>query len=175
MSKSFWEAKFDEYKNSHSLRISDLTYLDLASLEKVLVRDLGHNLQILCHRSDLGNKVCLAATHVSCEKVINTLVDHNQKLQKDLKSLRSVVSQQQSSLESVQKSQVELGSELKGLRAVVLQNRPLTSGDIEELVLKISQQPKAIEQQTENLTVELTQKVQQIEHLIHRLEKTILG
>jgi len=157
--RSFWEKELENLKNSHSLEVPRLDYLDLATSEKVTQKDIAYNLRILAYREDLGNKVCLSAINTCQELTVQELRKDNQKLQADLRNCKREVTR----LSAIQESTLQ---EVQQLR----KRRPLSKEDVEELVIKISEQPKFIEQQTEALT-ELSQKVDKIEKLI----KVIVG
>lgn len=82
---------------------------------------------------------------------------------------------QREDLKDILKRQSDLEREISNLRKDYLGRKPLSKEDVEELVLKISEQPKFIEKQTEALTEELSRKVDKVEGLIHRLEKVLTG
>ncbi|ANN87817.1 ORF1 [Canna yellow mottle associated virus] len=169
--KQFWDSKFSEFKEHSALISANLEYLDLASQAKVTVKDLSHNFQIFCYRQDLGHKVLLAATHKSCKEVTEALQEDNEKLQKDLKANKAAVLLQQQTIQKLVESCDNLHKEITKLKKIP---KPLSKEDVEELVVKISEQPKFIERQTEALIEELSSKVNKIEALIHRLEKVLL-
>nr|AVT44081.1 hypothetical protein [Canna yellow mottle virus] len=172
MSKSFWEQKLLDYKNSHTLEVANLEYLDLAGQENIKNRDLAHNLHILCYRNDLGNKVTLAAIHKCSEDVIKELRLDNAKLQKDLRANKAAVLSQQQTIQELIGGYNNLQKEIVQLKKIP---KPLSKEDVEGLVIKISEQPKFIEKQTEALIEELSSKVNKIEALIHRLERVLLA
>ncbi|RZS24640.1 hypothetical protein BHM03_00057724, partial [Ensete ventricosum] len=142
---------------------------------KVTNKDLAWNIQIFGYRSDLAGKVNLAATHVAKEKIIKELREDNIKLQNSVRACKSAINAQKAEIQGLKEAQDTTKKEVLELKEALLQRRPLSKKDVEELVLRISEQPKFIEQQTEALTVELSQKVDKIEKLIHRLEKTLVG
>lgn len=82
---------------------------------------------------------------------------------------------QRSDLKDALKKQDVLAKELQALREDYLRRRPLSKEDVEELVVRISEQPKFIEKQTEALTEELTKEVQTLKVIIHSFEQRLLG
>ncbi|KAJ8458737.1 hypothetical protein OPV22_031663 [Ensete ventricosum] len=149
MTQTFWEKELESWKNSHSLDKSRLDYLDLAEKDKVTNKDLAWNIQIFGYRSDLAGKVNLAATHVAKEKIIKELREDNIKLQNSVRACKSAINAQKSEIQSLKEAQNTVKKEVSELKEALFQRRPLSKKDVEELVLKISEQPKFIEQQTE--------------------------
>ncbi|AXP07688.1 ORF1 protein [Enset leaf streak virus] len=175
MTQTFWEKELENWKNSHNLDKARLDYLDLAEKDKVTNKDLAWNIQIFGYRSDLAGKVNLAATHVAEGKIIKELRKDNIKLQNSVRACKNAIDTQKFEIQSLREAQDTIRKEVSELKEALFQRRPLSKRDVEELVLRISEQPKFIEQQTEALTIELSQKVDKIEKLIHRLEKTLVG
>lgn len=175
MTQSFWEKELEGWVNSDGLRQARLEFLDLANQEKVSHKDLAWNIQVFGFRSDLAGKVNLAATHVAKEQVIKELREDNIKLQNSVRACKSAINAQKAEIQKLKESQDIIQQEVLGLKEALIQRRPLSKKDVEELVLRISEQPKFIEQQTEALTVELSSKVDRVEKLIHKLEKTLIG
>nr|AHM92955.1 hypothetical protein [Banana streak MY virus] len=174
---TYWDKTFENYKNSHTKSIADLEYLNLAGIEKVSNKDLAHNLHVNTYRSDLGFKVVISS--LTKERKLNLQnKEELEKLHKKLElfgDLDKIVRSQRTELKKANQSLEDLNRELQALRSDYLSRRPLSKKDVEELVLRISEQPKLVEQQTEALTRELSEKVDKVEALIHRLEKVIIG
>lgn len=151
--------------------------MNLAGIEKVSNKDLAHNLHVNTYRSDLGFKVVIAS--LTKERKLNLQnKEELEKLHKKLElfgDLDKIVRSQRTELKRANQSLEDLNRELQALRSDYLSRRPLSKKDVEELVLRISEQPKLVEQQTEALTRELSEKVDKVEALIHRLEKVIIG
>lgn len=93
----------------------------------------------------------------------------------EIHRLSQIVKTQREDLKDILKRQSDLEREISNLRKDYLGRKPLSKEDVEKLVLKISEQPKFIEKQTEALTEELSRKVDKVEGLIHRLEKVLTG
>lgn len=134
-------------------------------------------MHINTYRSDLGFKVVISS--ISKERKINLQIKEEiENLHKKLElfgDLDKIVRSQRTELKQANQRLENLSRELQALRTDYLSRRPLSKKDVEELVLRISEQPKFIEQQTEALTRELSEKVDKVEALIHRLEKVIIG
>lgn len=176
MVEQAWDQKFQEFLNSTECTQASLEYLDLADA-KVSNRDLAHNLRINAYRQSLTGKVLWASGRKNRDLILQVISE--QKAQKEqiseIENLSRVVRSQRSDLKRANQKIEGLESEIKALRQEYLNRRPLSKQDVEELVLKISEQPKFIEQQTEALTVELSAKVDKIEALIHKLERVVTG
>lgn len=168
-----FEKQLNTWKQAWDSR-KDLDYLNIDSSSK---SDFAHNLRIVSYRVDLGNKAIFALSKQSCIHILDVKEELKTQATKlgEIEQLSKVVRSQRANLKSLIAKQEVLEKELQGLRQDYLGRRPLTKTDVEELVLRISEQPKFIEKQTENLTVELTKKVDKVEGLIHRLEKIITG
>ncbi|KAG6512726.1 hypothetical protein ZIOFF_030855 [Zingiber officinale] len=93
----------------------------------------------------------------------------------EISRLSKIVSQQREDLLQLLKQQNQLKEEILQLRQDYLKRRPLSKKDVEELVIKLSEQPKHIEKQTETLTEELSKKVDKVEELINHLKQVIVG
>lgn len=168
-----FEKQFNTWKQAWDSR-KDLDYLNIDSTSKL---DFAHNLRIVSYRVDLGNKAIFALSKQNCIHILDVKEELKAQAVKlgEIEQLSKVVRSQRANLKSLISKQESLEKELQGLRQDYLGRRPLTKTDVEELVLRISEQPKFIEKQTENLTVELSKKVDKVEGLIHRLEKIITG
>lgn len=168
-----FERQFETWKRFWESR-KDLDYLNIDSTSKV---DFAHNLRVASYRVDLGNKVIFALCKQNCIHTLDVKKQLEEQADKltELDRLSKVVRSQRADLKAVLQKQEKLEEELQQLRQDYLGRRPLSKKDVEELVLRISEQPKFIEKQTEALTVELSSKVDKIEGLIHKLEKTLTG
>nr|WCR39428.1 ORF1 [Pineapple bacilliform ER virus] len=175
MSQKYWEQKFEEYRNSHTREIADLAYLNLEGAEKVTHKDLAHNLRINTYRQDLANKILTGLSHKHTADIIREVHEDNRKLQNSLRACERVLKEQQAELTTIRSTVPALREELRKIQQSWAEHRPLSKDDVESLVLRISEQPKFIEQQTEALIRELTSKVSRVERLIHQLEERILG
>ncbi|KAG6483950.1 hypothetical protein ZIOFF_060743 [Zingiber officinale] len=58
-------------------------------------------------------------------------------------------------------------------RRFPLENKPLTKRQLEDLIIKITEQPKLIEHQVLQLLEELKKKVVRVETLLHKVEKWV--
>nr|AHM92958.1 hypothetical protein [Banana streak VN virus] len=174
---SYWDLEFEKYKNSHSKSVSDLSYLDLASADKVSNKDLAFNLHINTYRSDLGFKVAIHSLSKNRELLIQNrkLLEEQKQQLSEINNLSKVVRLQRADLKETLRRQDVLAKELQALRKDYLERRPLSKEDVEELVVRISEQPKFIEKQTEALTEELTKEVQALKLIIHNFEQKLLG
>nr|WET17317.1 hypothetical protein [Banana streak Musa itinerans virus] len=174
---SYWDLEFEKYKNSHSKSVSDLSYLDLATAEKVSNKDLAFNLHINTYRSDLGFKVAIHSLSKNRELLIQNrkLLEEQKQQLSEINNLSKVVRLQRADLKETLRKQDVLAKELQALRKDYLERRPLSKEDVEELVVRISEQPKFIEKQTEALTEELTKEVQALKVIIHNFEQKLLG
>ncbi|AAY99425.1 ORFI [Banana streak virus Acuminata Yunnan] len=175
--ESYWDLEFEKYKNSHSKAISDLSYLDLATAEKVSNKDLAFNLHINTYRSDLGFKVAIHSLSKNRELLIQNrkLLEEQKQQLSEINNLSKVVRLQRADLKETLKRQDVLAKELQALRKDYLERRPLSKEDVEELVVRISEQPKFIEKQTEALTIELTKEVNTLKSIIKDFEQRLLG
>nr|UYO08697.1 gp1 [Banana streak IM virus] len=174
---SYWDQEFEKYKNSHAKSISDLAYLNLETADKVSNKDLAFNLHINTYRSDLGFKVAIHSLSKNRELLIqNRKLLEKQELQlQEVHKLSKVIRSQRSDLKDILERQDVLTKELQALRKDYLRRKPLSKEDVEELVVRISEQPKFIEKQTEALTEELTKEVQTLKVIIHNFEQRLLG
>nr|WIA47476.1 P1 [Andraeanum bacilliform virus] len=142
-----WEQSVEDWYNTS--RTSGLEYLDLAEDPKPNHKQLAHNLAVIFDKISLGNRI-----HIKNQKIIQEhLILYNQKL-----------SQLESTIDKLQENIKRLEKE-----------KPLTKRDIEDLLFKISEQPKFIEKQTKSLLEEVTKKVDKLEHLVKEVERNILG
>lgn len=99
-----------------------------------------------------------------------------QRLQlQEIQRLSRIVRSQRADLKETLQKQDDLAKELQALRKDYLERRPLSKEDVEELVIRISEQPKFIEKQTEALTEELTKEVKALKLIIHNFEQRLLG
>nr|WEX32081.1 hypothetical protein [Dioscorea bacilliform SN virus] len=119
-------------------------YLDLYTVEKPTNKQLATNLCYLNHQEKLLSRVSLK---------------HFFKLQEEIQELKA-------------ENQV-LRKHLVNLTKEVVENRPLTEKKVQELVLRIIEQPKEIEQQAVRLTVDLQQKLDRVEAIVKRLEGAV--
>nr|WCR39425.1 ORF1 [Pineapple bacilliform CO virus] len=175
MSQRYWEHKFEEYRNSHTQEVANLSYLNLEGAEKVTHKDLAHNLRINTYRQDLASKVLTGLSHKHTADIIREVHEDNRKLQNSLKACEKALKEQQAELTAIKSTVPVLREELRKIQQSWAEHRPLSKDDVEKLVLRISEQPKFIEQQTEALIKELTGKVNRVENLIRQLEERILG
>ncbi|AAR86690.1 ORF1 [Banana streak GF virus] len=168
-----FENQFLSWRNSWQ-NWKDLDYLNLESSSRA---DLAHNLRITAYRVDLGNKALFALSKQNCLHTLDLRTKlQEQELQlQEIGKLSKIVRQQRNDLKLLLSKQDHLQEEILQLRQDYLKRRPLSKEDVEELVIKISEQPKFIEKQTEALTEELAKKVDKVEEPIHHLRKTILG
>ncbi|AAU95073.1 unknown [Banana streak VN virus] len=141
---SYWDLEFEKYKNSHSKSVSDLSYLDLASADKVSNKDLAFNLHINTYRSDLGFKVAIHSLSKNRELLIQNrkLLEEQKQQLSEINNLSKVVRLQRADLKETLRRQDVLAKELQALRKDYLERRPLSKEDVEELVVRISEQPK---------------------------------
>lgn len=174
-SSSYWEETFKNLRSSHSKDIAELDYLDLASQPKVTNKDLSYNLRILQYRVDLGQKVIFTAIRQSQELTLQDIKGDQKKIQQSIQACKNVVIKQQQQIEDLSKGQAVIHQEVLRLKEALRNQKPLTKKDVEELVVTISQQPKFIEKQTEALTEHLAQEVAEVQKLIKRLEKVLMG
>ncbi|CAA37108.1 unnamed protein product [Commelina yellow mottle virus] len=142
---------------------------------KINLRDLAHNIHIIAHRVALGFKVI----YLYLVDIIFPLLKNIQKSQKEssenLQSVLKIVKEQRRSLKQIEDQLSKVQSELAKLREDYLSRRPLSKQDVEELVVRISEQPKFIEKQTEALTEELKLKVEEVAKLIHSFKGMVLN
>ncbi|KAG6524818.1 hypothetical protein ZIOFF_014762 [Zingiber officinale] len=125
-----WEEHIQEWYTKS--HTSNLEYLDLAKTEKhPTKRELAHNISVIYDR------VCL-----SCRV--------------HLKNFKQI----QEQLEELKVENQKLGEALKNLTTEVLENKPLTKRQLEDLIIKITEQPKQIEQQALQLSEELKRKIE---------------
>nr|WEX32078.1 hypothetical protein [Dioscorea bacilliform SN virus] len=119
-------------------------YLDLYIVDKPTTKQLATNLSYLNHQAKLLSRVSLKH-FFQLEEEIQGLKAENQVLRKHLVNLTKEV----------------------------VENRPLTEKKVQELVLRIIEQPKEIEQQAVRLTVDLQQKLDRVEAIVKRLEGAV--
>ena len=55
-----------------------------------------------------------------------------------------------------------------------MENRPLTEKKVQDLILKITEQPKEIEQQAVRLSEDLKIKLERVEALLKKIEGSVL-
>lgn len=122
-------------------RSTEPEYLDLYIVDKPTNKQLATNLTYLNHQEKLFSKVSLKHFYQLHEE-IQQLKAENQKLRKDLVSLTREV----------------------------VENRPLTEKKVQDLVLKITEQPKEIEQQAVRLTKDLASKLDRVEAILRKIE-----
>ncbi|QED42784.1 ORF1 [Agave badnavirus A] len=172
MSLEYWLKQFEDLKDSLEAEVGDLAYLDLSNIPKPKISDLAHNLRILSFRSALGDKVNLTATHVAQKQLLEALADQDKELQGQLTALKKALKQHGLVLRHLQET---LPQQITSLKAQLSKIHPLTKEDVRELVLQLIEQPKAIERQTEELTQQLSSKVDRVERLIRELENKLIG
>lgn len=151
-----FENQFKVWKDNWNNR-RNLDYLNLESLSK---EDFSHNLKVTAYRIDLGNKALFALGKQSCLHILELrtkLQEQEQQLQ-EVPKLAEIVKQQRADLKELLSKQDLLKEEVLRLKQDYLGKRPLSKKDVEELIVKISEQPKLIEKQTEALTQELSKK-----------------
>ncbi|KAG6485268.1 hypothetical protein ZIOFF_053802 [Zingiber officinale] len=140
-----WEEHIQEWYTKS--HTSNLEYLDLAKTEKQPTqRELAHNLSVIYDR------VCL-----SCRV--------------HLKNFKQI----QEQLEGLKKENQKLSEALKNLTREILENKPLTKRQLEDLIIKITEQPKQREQQVLQLSEELKQKVDKVETLLKKVESWVFS
>lgn len=122
-------------------RTANLEYLDLTESSKPTSSDLAHNISVVYDRVCLSSRV-----HI-----------------KNFKKILEV-------LESLKAENLRLNQALKNLTTEVVQNRPLTERRVQEIVLQIVAQPKAIEEQALKLSEDLKQKLDRVEQILHKVE-----
>lgn len=126
-------------------RSTEPEYLDLYIVDKPTNKQLATNLTYLNHQEKLFSKVSLKHFYQLHEEIQQLKVE-NQKLRKDLVALTREV----------------------------VENRPLTEKKVQDLVLKITEQPKEIEQQAVRLSEDLKKKLERVESLLKRIEGAVL-
>ena len=119
-------------------------YLDLYIVEKPTNKQLATNLCYLNHQAKLLSRVSLK---------------HFFQLEEEVRSLKA-------------ENQV-LRKHLVNLTKEVVDNRPLTEKKVQELVLRIIEQPKEIEQQAVRLTIDLQKKLDRVEEILKKLEGAV--
>nr|AFH88827.1 ORFI [Banana streak OL virus] len=176
MVEKTWDQKFQEFLNSSELTQAQLEYLDLATEAKVSNKDLAHNLHINTYRLSLTGKVLWTSGRKNRDLLVQ-IIGEQEAQKKDLlelQNLSKIVRSQRNDLKKAHEKLDVLSDELKALRKDYLKRRPLSKEDVEELVLRISEQPKFIEKQTEALTEELTKEVQNLKKIIHDFERKLM-
>ncbi|ATW01247.1 ORF1 protein [Dioscorea bacilliform RT virus 3] len=126
-------------------RSTEPEYLDLYTVDRPTNKQLASNLCYLNHQAKLLSRVSLK---------------HFFKLQEEIQELKA-------------ENQV-LRKHLVNLTKEVVENRPLTEKKVQELVLRIIEQPKEIEQQAVRLTVDLQKKLDRVEEILKKLEGAVL-
>lgn len=124
---------------------SNLAYLDLAENSKPSLKEISNNIAVIYDRTCLSSRVHLKNFKLILEEIENLKTENRR-----------------------------LSTALKNLTKEVVENRPLTERKVEELILKIVAQPKAIEEQTIKLTEELRKRIDQVEKVAQRIETAIL-
>nr|ASG91842.1 ORF1 [Cacao swollen shoot virus] len=119
---------------------ANLEYLDLATTSKVTNNQLAHNLSVTFDRISLGNRVFI----------------------KNFKQIQESILEVHRKIESVESSVKKIQKQLR-------ENKPLTEGEVRNLVKEIAQQPKIVEEQALRLTQELEAKLDRVEKLLHQL------
>ncbi|KAG6523877.1 hypothetical protein ZIOFF_013764 [Zingiber officinale] len=117
---------------------ANLEYLDLAKTEPTL-KELAHNIAVTYDRVSLSNRINLK---------------NFKQIQEELEVLKS---------ENKRLTQAE-----KDLTQEILENRPLTERQINSLLAKIKEQPKAVEERT--IKEDLSKKLERVEELLYKLE-----
>nr|ULR16444.1 ORFI [Banana streak CA virus] len=176
MVEKTWDQKFQEFLNSSELTQAQLEYLDLAD-EKVSNKDLAHNLRINTYRLSLTGKVLWTSERKNRELILQVIEEQKdqRKQLEELQHLSRIVRNQRSDLKRALEKLDVLSEELQALRKDYLKRRPLNKEDVENLVVRISEQPRLIEKQTEALTEELTKEVQHLKKIIHTFEQKLMG
>nr|AMW92449.1 hypothetical protein [Banana streak virus] len=172
-----WDKKFQEFLESSELTQAQLEYLDLATEAKVTNKDLAHNLRINTYRQSLTGKVLWASQRKNRDLLLQVVKEQEAQKQEllELQNLSKIIRSQRSDLKRAHEKLDVLSEELKAPRSDYLKRRPLSKEDVEELVVRISEQPKFIEKQTEALTEELTKEVQNLRRIIHDFERKLMG
>lgn len=127
-------------------RSTEPEYLDLYIVDKPTNKQLANNLCYLNHQAKLLSRVSLK---------------HFFKLQEELQELKA--------------ENRRLRKELVNLTKEVVENRPLTEKKVQDLVLRITEQPKEIEQQAVRLTEDLQKKLLRVEEILKKLEGAVLS
>lgn len=127
-------------------RSTEPEYLDLYIVDKPTNKQLANNLCYLNHQAKLLSRVSLK---------------HFFKLQEDIQELKT-------------ENQL-LRKHLVNLTREVVENRPLTEKKVQELVLRIIEQPKEIEQQAVRLTEDLQKKLLRVEEILKKLEGAVIS
>ncbi|ANV20885.1 ORF1 protein [Dioscorea bacilliform RT virus 1] len=126
-------------------RSTEPEYLNLYTVDKPTNKHLATNLTYLNHQEKLFSKVSLKHFYQLHEE-IQQLKAENLKLRKDLVALTREV----------------------------VENRPLTEKKVQDLILKITEQPKEIEQQAVRLSEDLKIKLERVETLLKKIEGSVL-
>lgn len=116
-------------------------YLDLYTVDKPTTKQLANNLCYLNHQAKLLSRVSLK---------------HFFRLQEEIQELKA--------------ENRKLRTELVNLTKEVVENRPLTERRVQDLVLRITEQPKEIEQQAVRLTKDLALKLDRVEAILRKVE-----
>lgn len=125
---------------------SHLDYLNLAETPKPTKKELAHNISVIYDRTCLSSRVNL--------RNFKLLLEENRNLEHRVKNLEASITT---------------------LSSLLIKNKPLTQVDVQKLVLKITKQPKLIEEEALRLSQSLDQKLQRIEILLSKIEKQIFG
>nr|CAA64264.1 unnamed protein product [Dioscorea bacilliform virus] len=116
-------------------------YLDLYTVDRPTTKQLANNLCYLNHQAKLLSRVSLKH-FFQLQEEIQELKAENRRLRKDLVNLTKEV----------------------------VENRPLTEKKVQDLVLRITEQPKEIEQQAVRLNKELSLKLDRVEAILRKVE-----
>lgn len=123
-------------------RTSNLEYLDLTTTTRVSTNQLANNLAVVYDRTSLSTRVHLKNFKLILERC---------------RALEIEVSQ--------------LKTALQNLIAVYTEHTPLTKQEVYDLIARISEQPKLMEEEALKITEELNKKLERVESLLHKLEK----
>ncbi|ANV20882.1 ORF1 protein [Dioscorea bacilliform AL virus] len=116
-------------------------YLDLHTIDRPTTKQLANNLCYLNHQAKLLSRVSLKYFF---------------QLQEEIQQLKA--------------ENVKLRKELVNLTKEVVENRPLTERKVQDLVLRITEQPKEIEQQAVRLVKDLSSKLDRVEAILRKVE-----
>nr|AJW68046.1 ORF1 [Sugarcane bacilliform virus] len=178
-----WEQQFLAWRNSHTF---DSANQELIVGHKIKNSDLNHNIRVTCYRSDLGYKVLLTSQEKAKAHREKLFADNRKQQLEHKRCLKEVASraeqaliiqqEQRSRLKKLEAGLADLSREILKLREEYLKRRPLSRQGVAELVLAISEQPKFIEQQTEQLLEQVKllvgavhQEVETVHHMVKRI------
>ncbi|AEC49879.1 hypothetical protein [Banana streak UL virus] len=179
-SETEWEQKFLVWKNSHTGIEADQA---LIQGSKIKNHELNHNIRVTCYRSDLGYKVLLtsqekAKAHRS--ELFSLLREHNiahnrhlKEVEKEAKEAVKISRSQRSEIKNLKLQLDVISEELQALRRDYLERRPLNKGDVEQLVLQITEQPKFIEKQTEALLEDVSKLVVSVKREVNQVQQML--